>query len=121
MNASPTVLPRRASASYQALRLGLVVLRHLLQRPAYLAAVVVSFALVAGVCALTFSVRHGLLATVEASQEPGLFFLMNAQADSELSSIVTPAQALYLQQLPNLGGGCGPAAARAGRSPNSRC
>ncbi|CRM31097.1 MacB-like periplasmic core domain protein [Pseudomonas sp. 24 E 13] len=76
-----------------------IYLRQLLRKPVYLAAIVLSFTVVMAAVVMTFAVREGLRATLDASSQPGWYFMINAHANTELMSQVTRAQALNLEQL----------------------
>lgn len=97
--------PRRAAGLTQARFLLQVSLKHFLRRPVYLVAVILAFTLIAMVSIMTFSVHHGLAQVTADSQEPGMFFMMRSQSDSELASIITPVQVHYLSQLPQMAAG----------------
>lgn len=94
-----SVYPLRASTLVRIRTLTRVYLRHLMHRPLYLVAMILSFALVMAAVTLTFSVREGLRATLDASAEPGLYFMTNAQTNSELLSQISASQALYVNSM----------------------
>lgn len=91
--------PLRASLAGRVKTLTRVYLRQWGHQPLYLLAMIVSFALVMISVTFTFSVREGLRATLEASAEPGLYFMTNAQTYSELSSQLDASQVLYVKRL----------------------
>lgn len=91
--------PVQASLAARIKTLTGVYLRQWGRHPLYLVAMIVSFALVMAAVTLTFSVREGLRATLEASAEPGLYFMTNAQTHSELSSQLNASQVLYVKRL----------------------
>jgi len=88
-----------SSALSKTLVLVVIYLRQLLRKPFYLAAIVLSFTVVMAAVVMTFAVREGLRATLDASSQPGWYFMINAHANTELMSQVTRAQALNLEQL----------------------
>jgi putative ABC transport system permease protein len=88
-----------SSALSRTLVLAGIYFRQLLRKPVYLAAMVLSFAVVMAAVVLTFAVREGLRSTLNASVQPGWYFMINAHANTELMSQVTRTQALYLDRL----------------------
>lgn len=96
---NPYAHPLPASLGARISTLTVVYFRRWARQPLYLLAMIISFALVMAAVTLTFSVREGLRATLEASKEPGLYFMTNAQTHSELSSQLTASQVLYVKRL----------------------
>lgn len=72
-----------------------VSLSHYLRKPLYLAAIILTFVVVAGVSVLTFAVRGGLQNVIDANQQPGLYFLMNGKGNTELTSLLNSGQQRY--------------------------
>lgn len=91
------------SSLYRVFTITVIYLRQFSRRPFYLICMVLSFSVVMLSVALTFSVREGLSATLEASAEPGWYFMINAHSNTELMSQITRSEALAVNQLDDSG------------------